>query len=57
MVLFQYTNSTGKLKVLTTGGNLHIYKVVGCAGLIASGDALTFSGTYTASPKQTITSP
>jgi hypothetical protein len=56
MVLFQYTNSTGKLKVLTTGGNLHIYKVVGCAGLIASGDTLTFSGTYTASPKQTITS-
>jgi hypothetical protein len=57
MVKATYTNSTGKLKVLTTGGNLHIYKVVGCAGLIASGDALTFSGTYTASPKQTITSP
>jgi hypothetical protein len=56
-VLVQYTNSTGKLKVLTTGGNLHIYKVVGCAGLIASGDALTVSGTYTVSPKQTITSP
>lgn len=52
-----YTNSTGVLKVLTTGGNLHIYGVSGCAGLIKSGDASTFSGSYTVSPKQTITSP
>jgi len=52
-----YTNGTGKLKVLTTGGNLHVYNVVGCAGLIHSGDATTFSGTYTVSPKQKITSP
>jgi len=49
-----YTNSTGKLKVLATGGNLHIYAVSGCAGLIKSGDATTFSATYTVSPKQTI---
>jgi hypothetical protein len=57
MVKVTYTNSTGKLKVLTTGGNLHIYNVQGCAGLIANNDASTFSGTYTVSPKQTITSP
>jgi len=50
-----YTNSTGKLKVLTTGGNLHVYDVVGCAGLINSGDATTFKATYTVSPIQTIT--
>jgi len=50
-----YTNSTGKLKVKTTGGNLHIYDVSGCAGLIADGDATTFSATYTVSPIQTIT--
>jgi hypothetical protein len=52
-----YTNSTGKLKVLTTGGTLHVWNVSGCAGLINSGDATQFSGTYTVSPKQKITSP
>jgi hypothetical protein len=56
-VSVRYTNSTGKLKVLTTGGNMHVYNVVGCAGLIVSGDPVTYSGTYTVSPKQTITSP
>jgi hypothetical protein len=51
-----YTNSTGKLA--TTGaGNLHIYNVNGCAGLINSGDGSSFKGSYTVSPKQTITSP
>ena len=52
-----YTNSTGVLKTLTTGGNLHTYSVSGCFGLIHSGDSATFSGTYAVSPKQTITSP
>jgi hypothetical protein len=52
-----YTDSTGKLKVLTTGGNLHVFNVSGCSGLINTGDATQFSGTYTVSPKQTITSP
>jgi hypothetical protein len=56
MVTATYTNSTGKLA--TTGaGNLHIYKVVGCAGLINTGDGTSFKGSYTVSPKQTITSP
>jgi hypothetical protein len=52
-----YTNSTHKLKVLPTGGNLHIFNVSGCAGLLSSGDATQFSGTYTVTPAQTITSP
>lgn len=52
-----YTNSTHKLKVLATGGNLHVFNVSGCAGLINSGDATTFTGTYTVTPAQTITSP
>jgi hypothetical protein len=51
-----YTNKTGKLA--TTGaGNLHIYKVKGCAGLVKSGDGSSFKGSYTLTPKQTITSP
>ena len=50
-----YTNSTGKLKVLPKGGNLHVYNVKGCLGAISNGDAGTISSTYTVSPKQTIT--
>jgi len=52
-----YKNATGKLTVLTTGGNLHIYNVSGCFGLINSGDTATFSGSYTITPKQAISSP
>jgi hypothetical protein len=50
-----YSNSTGKLT--TSGGNLHVFNVNGCAGLINSGDATAFTGSYAISPKQTITSP
>jgi hypothetical protein len=57
MVKGTYTNSTHKLKILTTGGNLHIYNVNGCLGLIHSGDASTYTATYTITPAQTITSP
>jgi len=57
MVKAKYSNSTGKLTTLTTRGNLHVYNVNGCAGLINTGDATTFSGSYAISPKQTITSP
>jgi hypothetical protein len=55
-VKVHYTNSTGELKILTTGGNLHIYDVSGC-GLfpINSGDTFTFNPTYTVTPQQTIT--
>ena len=55
-VTAKYSNGTGKLS--TTGaGNLHVYNVHGCAGLINSGDASSFVGSYAVSPKQTITSP
>jgi hypothetical protein len=57
-VTFRYADSTGQLKVLTTGGNLHWNGVSsGCLGLINDGDPVTLSGTYTVSPKQAITSP
>jgi hypothetical protein len=56
-VSYTYTNSTGKLAIVTTGGNLHVYNVSGCTGLFRSGDTATFSASYTLSPKQTITSP
>ena len=52
-----YTNSTHKLKVFPTGGTLHVFNVNGCFGLINTGDATQFSGSYTVSPAQTITSP
>lgn len=55
-VTAKYSNGTGKLS--TTGaGNLHVYNVSGCAGLINSGDITSFVGSYAVSPKQTITSP
>ena len=52
-----YTNSTHKLKVLPSGGTLHVFNVSGCAGLINNGDATQFTGTYVVSPAQKITSP
>jgi hypothetical protein len=52
-----YTNSSGTLKVLPTGGNLTLGKVSGCAGLLKSGDGMTLSGSYRVSPGQTLTSP
>jgi hypothetical protein len=54
---FSYTNSTGKLALLTTGGNLHVYDVLGCFGVINNGDPFTISATFTVNPRQTITSP
>ena len=56
-VKITYTNSTHKLKILAAGGNLHVYNVNGCLGVIANGDAGTITGTYAVSPAQTITSP
>jgi hypothetical protein len=56
-VKVRYTNSTGHLRTRTTGGNLHFYKVSGCAGLIHTGDSATISATYAVSPIQAITSP
>ncbi len=56
-VTFRYADSTGRLTLLATGGNLHYYKVSGCLGLINSGDPVTLSATFTVTPKQAITSP
>jgi hypothetical protein len=52
-----YVNHTHKLTVLAAGGNLHIYSVKGCLGLIANGNGSSFTATYVVSPAQTITSP
>ena len=57
LVRFSYTDSTATLKLLTTGGNLHFYRVMGCAGLFNSGDRAALSAMFTLSPAQTITSP
>jgi hypothetical protein len=54
-VTVSYSNSTGKLTILGSGGNLHDYAVSGCLGLINNGDPETASGSTTVSPKQTIT--
>lgn len=51
-----YMDVGGKLKVLSTGGNLHLYNV-NCFGVINSGDAVNFTTTYTLTPKQVLTSP
>lgn len=52
-----YTNSTGKIKLLGSGGNLHSWAVSGCFGLVNNGDVQQASGSGTVTPKQTITSP
>jgi hypothetical protein len=57
MVRVTYGNKTHKLTVLPSGGNLHLYNVQGCFGLIKSGDGSSFSAAYAVSPVQTITSP
>lgn len=57
MVRVTYVNRTHRLAVLATGGNLHIFGVRGCLGLIRSGDGSSFTATYAVSPAQTITSP
>ena len=56
-VKIKYINSKHKLKVLAGGGTLHVWNVSGCAGLINTGDATQFTGAYTVTPAQTITSP
>ena len=55
MVKATYNNTTGILKVLATGGNLHLYN--NTCPVINSGDAVNFTGGYKLTPKQTITSP
>jgi hypothetical protein len=57
-VRFSYTDSTGRLTVLTAGGNLHFWNVsAGCLGLVNNGDRARLGAAFTVSPKQAITSP
>ena len=55
MVKFTYSNRTHQVKV--SGGNLHIFTVNGCAGLVASGDPVSLTASFTLAPTQSITSP
>ena len=52
---FAYSDSTHQVK--TSGGNLHIFNVTGCAGLVASGDPVSLTASLTLAPAQSITSP
>jgi hypothetical protein len=56
VVKVSYTNSTGRLRTRTTGGNLHFYNVRGCFGVFRTGDPATIRVTFTMSPRQAITS-
>jgi hypothetical protein len=52
-VAITYSNSTHKLAILPTGGNLHVWDVSGCLGAISNGDAGTIKSTYAVTPAQT----
>jgi hypothetical protein len=52
-----YTNKTGKLAMLKTGGKLHLYDVKNCQGVVRDGDSVAIIATYRVSPVQKITSP
>jgi hypothetical protein len=54
---FRYANGTGKLRIVTAGSTLHIYRVNGCGGTIHDGDAAALSGSYVITPAQVIISP
>lgn len=57
IVKFRYTNSSAALRAVPTGGNLHFYRIAGCAGIFQPGDPATLRGKFAVSPKQAITSP
>jgi hypothetical protein len=57
MLQATYTNKTGALTTLKTGGKLHLYDVKNCDGVVSNGASVTFGATYTVTPKQKITSP
>ena len=50
-----YDNSTHTLSV--SGGDLHVWGVSGCFGLLRTGDAVSYVASYVLSPALTITSP
>ncbi len=53
----RFTYSDGTHQVKTSGGNLHIFNVTGCAGLFANGDPVSLTAGFTLAPAQVITSP
>jgi N-acetylneuraminic acid mutarotase len=55
-VTAEFLNGTDKLKILASGGALHLYNV-NCSGTFSNGDAVNFAASYKLSPEQTITSP
>ncbi len=58
MVKAKFANKTDILKVLASGGNLHLYNVSsGCQGAVSSGDSVNFTAGYKLAPAQHITSP
>ena len=55
LVRFTYSNTTGALNILRSGGTLHFWGT--CSPFSSNGDPATWSATDTVSPKETITSP
>jgi hypothetical protein len=46
VVHFTFSHESGALGVVLADGNLHIYGVSGCAGLVSNGDTVSLSVTY-----------
>jgi hypothetical protein len=55
MVKFTDSDRTHQVKI--SGGNLHIFTVNGCSGLVAGGDPVSLTASFTLAPAQAITSP
>jgi hypothetical protein len=55
MVKVTYSNTTHKLSILPTGGNLHVWDVSGCLGAVSDGDSGTIKNAAAITPVQTIT--
>ena len=55
--MVKFTDSDRTHRVKTSGGNLHIFTVNGCSGLVASGDRVSLTASFTLAPAQVITSP
>lgn len=53
----RFTYSDGTHQVKTSAGNLHIFNVNGCGGLVADGDPASLTASLTLAPAQSITSP
>jgi hypothetical protein len=54
-VRFAYSDRTHQVKI--SGGNLHIFNEDGCANLVANGDPVSLTASFTLVPAQSITSP